>query len=48
MAELVQGRWGCNDNEAIQRSAHSSGEEDEAKAYKILGWKDEVGESRVG
>ena len=48
MAELVWRRWGYNDNETIQRRAHSSGEEDEAEAYKILGWKDEVGKSRVG
>ena len=48
MAESVQGRWGCNDDEAIQRGAHSSGEEDEIEAYKILGWKDEVGKSRAG
>ena len=48
MAESVRGRWGCNDNEAIQRRAYSGGKEDEAKACKILEWKDEVGKSRVG
>ena len=48
MAESVQGRWGCNNNEAIQRRAHSGGEEDEVEACKILGWKDEVGKSRAG
>ena len=37
MVESVQGRWSCNDNEAIQKKAHSSGKEDEIKAYKILG-----------
>ena len=48
MAELVQDRWGCNNNEAILRRTHSSGKEDEAKACKILEWKDEVGKSFVG
>ena len=47
MAESVRGRWGCNDNEAIQRRAHSSGEEDEAEACKILGQKDEVDKLRA-
>ena len=32
----------------IQKRAHSGGKEDEAKTYKILGWKDEVIKSRVG
>ena len=48
MAESVRGRWGCNDDEAIRRRAHGGGEEDEVEAYKILGWKDEVGKSRAG
>ena len=48
MAELVWGKWGCNDNEAIRRRAHSGGKEDEAEACKILRWKDEVGKSHVG
>ena len=47
MAELIRGRWVCNNNEVIQRRAHSGGEENEAEACKILGWKDEVGKSRV-
>ena len=47
MAELVQRRWGCNDDETIQRRAHSGGEKDEVEACKILGWKDEVGKSRA-
>ena len=48
MAELVRGRWGCNNDEAIRKRAHSGGKEDEVEAYKILGWKDEVGKSRAG
>ena len=47
MAELIQERWGYNNDEAIQRRAHSGSEKDEAEACKILGWKDEVGKSRV-
>ena len=47
MAELVQGRWGCNNDEAIQKRAHSGGKEDEFEACKILGWKDEIGKSRA-
>ena len=48
MAELVQERWGYDNNETIQRKAHSGGKEDEAEACKILGSKDEVGKSHVG
>ena len=48
MAELVQGRWDYNNNEAIQRRAHSSGEEDEIEACKILRWKNEVDKSHAG
>ena len=48
MAESVRGRWGCNNNEAIQRRAHSGGKKDEVEARKILRWKDEVGKSRTG
>ena len=48
MAELIGGRWACNDNEAIQKRAHSGGEEDEVEACKILRWKDEVSKSRAG
>ena len=48
MAESVRGRWSCNNDEAIQRRAHSGGKEDEVEACKILGWKDEVGKSRAG
>ena len=47
MAESVQGRWDCNDNKAIQKRAHSGGEEDEAEACKILGQKNEVDKSRA-
>ena len=47
MAESVRGRWGCNDNEAIQRRAHSDGEEDKVEACKILGQNDEVDKSRT-
>ena len=47
MAELVRGRWGCNDDEAIWRRAHSGGEDDEVEPCKILGWKDEVGKSQA-
>ena len=47
MTELVWGRWDCNYDEAIQRRAHSAGKDDEAEVCKILGWKDEVGKSRV-
>ena len=42
MAESVRGRWGCNDDEVIQKRAHSGDKEDEVEACKILGWKDEV------
>ena len=48
MAKSVRGRWGYNEDEAIQKRAHSGGEEDEVEACKILGWKDEVGKSRAG
>ena len=40
MAKSLWGRWGYNDNEMIQKRAHSDGEEDEAEAYNILGGKD--------
>ena len=43
MAELVRGRWGSDNNEAIRRKAHSGGEKDEIEACKILEWKNEVG-----
>ena len=43
----VQGRSGRSDDEAVQRRAHSGGKEDEAKACKILGRKDEVNKSRA-
>ena len=42
MAKSIRGRWGCNNDEVIQKRAHSSGKEDEAKACKILEQKDEV------
>ena len=45
MAESVRGRWGCNDNEAIQRRTYSGGEEDKVEVCKILEWKDDVGKS---
>ena len=48
MAKSVQGRWGCNNDKAIQKRAHSSGKEDEAEACKILGWKNEVDKWREG
>ena len=48
MAESVQGRWGYNNDEVIQKRAHSGSKEDEAEAYKILGWKDKVSKSRIG
>ena len=48
MAESVQERWGCNDDEAIRRRAYSSGKEDVVEACKILGWKDKVGKSHAG
>ena len=48
MTESVQERWDCNNDETIQRRTHSGGEEYEAKACKILGWKDKVGKSCVG
>ena len=47
MAESVRGRWGCNNNEAVRRRAHSGGKEGEVEACKILGLKDEVGKSRA-
>ena len=37
MAKLVRKRWGYNNNKAIQKKAYSGSEEDEVKAYKILG-----------
>ena len=47
MAESVRGRWGCNDDEAIRRRAHSGGKEDGIEACKILGRKDKVDKSRA-
>ena len=47
MAKSVRGRWGCSDNKAVQRRAHSGGKEDGIKACKILGWKDEIDKSRA-
>ena len=48
IAESVQRRWDCNDDEVIQRRAHSGSEKDKVETCKILGWKDEVGKSRTG
>ena len=47
MAESVRGRWGCSNDKAVRRKAHSSGKEDGIEAYKILGQKDEVDKSRA-
>ena len=45
MAKSVRGRWGCSNNKAVQRRAHSGGKEDRIEACKILGQKDKVDKS---
>ena len=48
MAKSIQKRWGYSNNKAIQRRAHSGGKKDEAKACKILWWKNNISKLYVG
>ena len=47
MAELVQRRWGCSDDKAVQRRAHSGGKKYGIEVCKILGQKDKVDKSHA-
>ena len=42
MAESKRKRRSCSNNEAVQKKAHSGGNKDKVKVYKILRQKDEV------
>ena len=45
MANLIQGKWDCSNNETVQKKVDSSSEKDKIETYKILEQKDEIEKS---